>query len=453
MRSVFALLIFAVATLVAAPAFAFCGFFVGSTDKLYSDATQVVLMRDGTQTVLSMRPEYEGPVKDFAMVVPVPQVLDKQDVRTLSSTPFDTIDRLSAPRLVEYHERDPCWHHKVRKRYKRKSSPSRPSKAMRGAAEMDDLAPPKVRVKAKFNRDEYQIVILDADESAALEDWLNENGYKQPEGSAKYLEPYIQQGMYFFAAKVDVEKVTFDQQGTAVLSPLQFKYTSDDFQLPIRLGLLNAKGDQDLMVFILAEDRYETANKPNVFIPTNLNVAAKRKNDFPEWYDGVYKRHTQKGTVVTEYVWPTAIKCDPCPPGTTMLGGGNINELGATLLQGDVNTQKLVLTRLHTRYNAKDGTEDLVFRKGEPVVGGREVRKDGKLEQGASPAQRNAFQARYSIRFKWKGPITCDDPKRGIWTHNVSSVGLGMRPQPVRRPSGRPSRPTNRPTLPPISPE
>lgn len=448
MRSVFGLLVFAVATLVAAPVFAFCGFFVGSTDKLYSDATQVVLMREGTQTVLSMRPEYEGPVHDFAMVVPVPQVLDKEDVRTLSSSPFDTIDKLSAPRLVEYHERDPCWHHKVRKRYKRRSSLA-PRSMAKGVGAMEDSAPPKVRVKAKFNRDEYQIVILDADESAALEDWLNENGYKQPKGATKFLAPYIQQGMYFFAAKVDVEKVTFDQEGKALLSPIQFKYTTDDFQLPIRLGLLNAKGDQDLMVFILAEDRYEVANKPNIFIPTNLNVAAKRKNDFPQWYEGVYKRHTKKGTVVTEYVWPTAIKCDPCPPGTTMLGGQNINELGATILQGDINTQGLVLTRLHTRYNAKDGTEDLVFRKADPVVGGREVRgKDGKLEQGATPAKRNAFQARYSIRFKWKGPITCDDPRRGVWTHSVASVGLGMRPPPMRPRPRPPTPPRPRPQPP-----
>jgi hypothetical protein len=385
-----------------------------------------------------MRPDYQGPVKDFAMVVPVPQVLDKEDVRTLSRTPFDTVDKLSAPRLVEYHEMDPCMRKHPPKLRARRSM-------ARGSARLtrSEVAKkkPKVRVKAKFNRDEYQIVILDADESAALETWLNEHGYKQPKGASKYLAPYIQQGMYFFAAKVDAKKVNFQPGGKAVLSPLQFRYTSKDFQLPIRLGLLNARGDQDLMIFILAEDRYEAANRPNVFIPTNLNVAAKRKDDFAEWYDGVFSRHTntKKGTVATEYVWPTSIKCDPCPPGTTMLGAQNIAELGGTLLQGKVNTRNLVLTRLHTRYNAKHGTKDITFKKADPVVGGREVRKNGKLEKGATKASRNAFQARYAIRFKWKGPITCENPIRGRWTHNVSAVGLGM-PGPMSRPRPRPTR-------------
>lgn len=442
MQRTIALFAFVATTLVTSSAFAFCGFFVGSTEGLYNDATQVVLMRKDTHTVLSMRPDYQGPVEDFAMVVPVPQVLDKEDVRTLTDTPFDTIDRLSAPRLVEYHEMDPCMHRRPRSRRPVKSTMA--PRAMKGAA-MADAAKPKVRVKARFNRDEYQIVILDADESAALEDWLNEHGYKQPKGASKYLAPYIQQGMYFFAAKVDVEKVKFRAGGKAVLSPLQFRYTSKDFQLPIRLGLLNARGDQDLMIFILAEDRYEAANRPNIFIPTNLNVAAKRKDDFAEWYDGVFSRHTdtRKGTVATEYVWPTSIKCDPCPPGTSMLGAQNMMALGGELLQGKVNTRNLVLTRLHTRYNKKHGTSDLVFKKAEPVVGGREIRTDGKLEHGAKKAQRNAFQARYAIRFKWKGPITCENPIRGRWSHSVSAVGLGMPAPPISRP--RPPRKRPRP--------
>src|SRR5436190_180692 len=63
-----------VATTIAAHAF--CGFYVaGSNQKMFNDATQVVLMREGTRTVLSMQNDYRGPLEDFAMVVPVPVVL------------------------------------------------------------------------------------------------------------------------------------------------------------------------------------------------------------------------------------------------------------------------------------------------------------------------------------------------------------------------------------------
>ena len=49
-----------IATLATAnAASAFCGFYVGGADKkLFNNATQVVLMREGTRTVLSMQNNY-----------------------------------------------------------------------------------------------------------------------------------------------------------------------------------------------------------------------------------------------------------------------------------------------------------------------------------------------------------------------------------------------------------
>src|SRR5678816_943276 len=97
---------------LAAPsaAHAFCGFYVSGADaKLFNNATQVVMMRAGTRTVLSMQNNYQGPPQDFAMVVPVPVVLQKENVKTLDRALFDHIDQLDAPRLVEYWEVDPCY--------------------------------------------------------------------------------------------------------------------------------------------------------------------------------------------------------------------------------------------------------------------------------------------------------------------------------------------------------
>lgn len=66
----------------AAPARAFCGFFVAGGDaRLTNNASQVVLMRKGNRTVMTMSNNYQGPPESFAMVVPVPVVLRKEDVR------------------------------------------------------------------------------------------------------------------------------------------------------------------------------------------------------------------------------------------------------------------------------------------------------------------------------------------------------------------------------------
>src|SRR5580692_6709899 len=108
-RSAFGSLLLCV--LLAAPraASAFCGFYVASGDTaLFNDATQVVLMRDGTRTVLAMQNDYKGPPEAFAMIVPVPVVLHEGDVKTLPRDVFDHVDKMGAPRLVEYWEQDPC---------------------------------------------------------------------------------------------------------------------------------------------------------------------------------------------------------------------------------------------------------------------------------------------------------------------------------------------------------
>ena len=99
----------AVVALLPGRAQAFCGFFVaGSNAKLTNNASQVVLMRKGNRTVMTMSNNYQGPPENFAMVVPVPVVLRKEDVKTLPVDVFDRVDSLSAPRLVEYWELDPC---------------------------------------------------------------------------------------------------------------------------------------------------------------------------------------------------------------------------------------------------------------------------------------------------------------------------------------------------------
>jgi hypothetical protein len=93
----------------AAAAHAFCGFYVsGSNQKMFNDATNVVLMRSGTRTVLSMQNDYRGPLEDFAMVIPVPVVLKPTDVKVVPKEVFDRLDSLGSPRLVEYWEQDPC---------------------------------------------------------------------------------------------------------------------------------------------------------------------------------------------------------------------------------------------------------------------------------------------------------------------------------------------------------
>src|SRR6476469_1371012 len=142
-------------------AWAFCGFYVAKADsKLYNKASQVILARDGDRTVLTMANDYQGDVKDFALVVPVPVVLQKDQVRVAEPKIIERLDAFSAPRLVEYFDEDPCAVNDMRPM---PSMALPPSAAPRSAGARDNNL--GVTVEAKFTVGEYDILILSAKES------------------------------------------------------------------------------------------------------------------------------------------------------------------------------------------------------------------------------------------------------------------------------------------------
>jgi hypothetical protein len=412
-------------------AHAFCGFFVAGNDsKLTNTASQVVLLRNGNRTVMTLSNHYQGPTENFAMVVPVPVVLHKEDVKTLPADVFDHIDSLSAPRLVEYWEQDPCFVPPPPSSFPVTAAAPGAGRVRR--SEDKDLG---VKIEAQFVSGEYQIVILSARDSSGLETWLHQEKYTIPQGAAAALAPYVRDQMKFFVAKVDIKKVKRDAQGQVVLSPLRFGFDANELRLPVRLGLLNANGKQDLLVYILHPTaRYEVANYPNVFVPTNLEVADEVRGSFAAFYAQLFDETIAKmnnKAVVTEYAWQTT-SCDPCP--CPPLQPNDLATLGGDSLPGANQNQGRfgggfsgwVLTRLHTRYSRDTLSEDLLFREAKPVVGGRANWDGTSLDAGAQNASVNNFQGRYIIRHYWSGKVACDHPQYGRW----GGPPNGNQPQP-----------------------
>jgi hypothetical protein len=314
--------------LVTAPAHAFCGFYAGSAtqSELTAEASRVVLLREGTRTVITMQNSYRGPLEEFAMVVPVPAVLSQRDVRALDPAVFDRLDQFTAPRIVEYEERPrTCPAPRMASRH------ARMPMIRAGAAGL-------VTIEAEFTTAEYDIVILSAADSTALETWLRDHRYHVPEGAADALRPYVAAGTKFFVARVDPRRVRFED-GRAMLSPLRFHYDAPELTLPVRLGVLNSRGVQDLVVYVLARDqRFEVANRPGLFAPTNVEVAPEALAQFGAVYEALFDRAMERypDAVVTEHAW-AATSCDPCPgPSLTV---ADLNALGGDVVSGAVVDQ------------------------------------------------------------------------------------------------------------------
>jgi hypothetical protein len=354
--------------LASSQAQAFCGFFAGKADaSLFNEASQVILVRDGKHTVISMLNDFKGPLTDFALVVPVPQVLEKGQVRIGDKRLFDRLDAYSAPRLAEYHDPDPCpvglQHYDLER-----SSDAVMQTAPAAASKMERKKSDKalgVTVEDSYTVGEYDIVMLSAKQSNGLETWLLTNGYKMPAGAAAALKPYVAQNMKFFVSKVNIEEQR--KTGTQYLRPLQFAFDSEKFMLPIRLGMINAdpKKPQDLIAYVLTKKgRVESANYRTVKLPANENLPPAIKKDFNNFYKSMfdYQAKAEDHRVVfTEYFWDMGW-CDPCA--ADPLSRTEMRQAGVFWQTGDDDgsgAQNALLTRLHVRYTPKNFPEDLMF--------------------------------------------------------------------------------------------
>ena len=390
LRAVTALLAALALSLWGSLAQAFCGFYVGKADaSLFNEASQVILVRDGNRTVLSMLNDYQGELTEFALVVPVPHVLQRGQVNVGDRTLFDRIDAYSSPRLAEYFDGDPCAAPIARFEARRSMAPVAAGAAASSTADKA-LG---VKVEASYTVGEYDIVMLSATESDGLQTWLQRNGYRIPDGAAAALAPYIAQGMKFFVARVNIKEQA--RSGFTRLRPLQFAFDSPKFMLPMRLGMLNARGPQDLIVYALTRGgRVESTNYRTVKLPANVDLPVFVRGDFGRFYKSLFDRQAQREqyrAVFTEYVWDMGW-CDPCAadplsPQELRQAGVfwlNDNDAGAPgqRTARPVAAAPVMLTRLHVRYTRDTFPEDLVFQQ---------------------TGDRANFQTRYVLRHPFKG--------------------------------------------------
>jgi hypothetical protein len=333
-----------------------------------------------------MMNDFEGSLEEFAMVVPVPEVLKEGQINVGDRALFSRIDSFTAPRLVEYFDPNPCQIRIMESgaRVDMARAPMAKSKAGSGSSR-------GVTVEAEYTIGEYDIVILSAKESNGLETWLIDNGYNIPKGARKALAPYIKQGLKFFVAKVNLKEQA--KTGLSYLRPLQFAFSSEKFMLPIRLGMINAKGPQDLIVYVITKQgRVETTNYPTVKLPTGMDLPVYVKEEFADFYKSMFdeqvKRQNMKA-VFTEYFWDMGW-CDPCA--AEPLSREELRKLGVFWIANvpeNVNPRlirqapvRASVTRLHLRYTNKTFPEDLVFQETGDKVN---------------------FQGRYVLRHPWKG--------------------------------------------------
>lgn len=399
--------VIALTTIGVQQANAFCGCFVRKEvirpDKvtsagpmLYNKSSQVIVVRDGDRTVLTMSSDYEGDAEDFAMIVPVPEVLKESDIRVVQQYIFEKFDAYTAPRLVEKFDRDPCFRQfdNMKSTMATESTKGGHSGGMKAQIAKADEAL-GVTVEAKYTVGEYDILILGAKESMGLKIWLLANDYKLPKGADEVLDPYIKEGMKFFVVKVNLTQQK--SMGLQTLRPLQIQYASSRFMLPIRLGMANSRGSQDLTVYAFTrKGRVESSNYRTTKLPTDRDIPSFIKIDtiFRPFCDAVFTKawaDEGKNVVMLEHAWDLSSKhypkCSPCV--TKQLRFAELREGGVWWVDSTKSgnyTGDLFITRLHVRYSRSTFPQDLMF---------------------INTPDQSSFQARYVIHYPSRNLDQC----------------------------------------------
>jgi MYXO-CTERM domain-containing protein len=453
---------------LAMPARAFPGFFAGKgQEKRINHVTQVVVAKRGDDTVVSVWPDYEGPMDKFAIVLPVPSDVKVGDVRTLKRDVIDRLDDITAPRFHEFWEMDPCEQGAVEQEWERDLTVKGGDSGFLGQA-MPEFSqgtrlPPELllNLKPPYKDGEYKFSLVP--KGKTLEGYLSSKGLSIPSAAQSGVKRYDSEGTGWLVAEVDPSQIELAGAKRALLSPIRFA-THGDYAITSTLGLANSPGKQELIVYVLhPEQRFEVANYPNVFAPTNVGVDFKVKERMGEFYASVHDALLKKNPkgFLTEYAWPTIKQCgQPCPNDplqiNELLGfGGDFfdeslsdkelnpeppamtDEEKKQLAAADKETKKrmkeqraelvrrrallernrYVITRLHHRYDSAGLPEDVALKPVAHVQGGLGEPQGprGELPTAVEPAEQSRLQTRFTFMHPSKSEEKCDNPVRWRW--------------------------------------
>jgi hypothetical protein len=461
--------------LSAASASAFPGFMAGKSKAPVVHSTQVVVMKKGPATAVTVMPDYQGSLEPFVVALAVPPDVAADHVVTLKREFVDHVDTLSAPRFHEFWEQDPCDQGPTEQEWQRNLKVS--GSGFLGGPDPTQGAQRKVApelsldIVPKTKEGEYKITVLAAGQSPLA--WLKEKGYAAPAGADAAIAPYS--NLAWVMAEVDTRRIELVGGDRAQLSPIRF-FTEQPYDtLPSRVGLLNApeKDMQEIIFYAFdPENRYEFGNYQNVTPPTNIEVDFEVKERMGEFYNSLYDTILAKNpeAVLREYTWPATDGCgQPCATEPMMLFellslGGDVFERSVpdeeklpkppeptaeeqaiekeilkplkpkekrdkakefkedrekiAAVKALVARHKYLLSRLHYRYDGKTLAKDpkLAAIKGS-LEGGTALPKGQKREASMTVAASDSgkHQTRFNNFHNWKPVIHCQGPERFRW--------------------------------------
>lgn len=204
---------------------------------------------------------YNGDPAAFAWIVPVP---DTPSVIDLSpATAFALLDRQTRPQIFigqesicpdpeyrcEYHE--PIWcggESSAESGWGETSSTGTTGGSDGGTGGGD---PPDVNVEDQKIIGDYEVTTLSATQASELATWLQTNGYYVNDTMSPYMQPYLDAGMKFVAAKL------LPGAGLDSIKPLQMTYPGTEPMIPLQLTAVAAEPHMSVVAYVYGDGIYK----------------------------------------------------------------------------------------------------------------------------------------------------------------------------------------------------
>jgi hypothetical protein len=217
-----------------------------------------VMFKDGMETLV-LRPGFEGSVDEFGMLIPFPS---PPAIRKIDDDTFAHIEGAVEPPELQVIVQNPL------KLMREMESMPKMAKmgSVGGAAKEEALRYDEVRVLREEAVGMYQVAVLEAGSSKALNRWMGENGYRYPTGMDDVADEYVAIRWCFVAIKAKVgqakgvEAAPGMRQTRHDLPPdatfdghvqgMGFRFRTEKAVIPMRLSVFNGESPRNVVYFL-----------------------------------------------------------------------------------------------------------------------------------------------------------------------------------------------------------
>jgi hypothetical protein len=325
------------------------GFFCGQSPV--DQTAERILFEVGDGSVsMTTQIAFAGDAEDFAWILPLAAVPDVASLSVVPQRALDGLDAQSGPVFLPPTD-SACY-----------GGCAGCSFGPPASAVAEDADSGGVDVYVQTTVGEYQVAVVGSTDPAALITWLRDNGYRVTPPMEPYIELYTSEGLKFLALKL------LPEADIKQLSAFRFTLPGDVPSIPLRMTALAAEPEMAVVVFVLADQRFEGRNWENLAIADN-KIRFDRRS-----YYGFGGLQTNWSTLVAQAVdaaggqgWVTEFAGSSEPYAELVR---NQIESGFFPMPGDQAAAQALLaafedhpylTRLYTRLSAEEMTSDPIF--------------------------------------------------------------------------------------------